>query len=161
LEHEPLNVGSVGRTGGAAARRRRAPFGLLALVAIQFTLQTCVLPTSGYAPLIVRSSSITLAWDPPATAGSTGNAITGFCVYWRPHLTAGWRLVGQVPAGSSPRLRIGHADLGNGAFDFAVTCLDDSGNESAFHASTDADADPFGGWYVIWEGPLEPFPEGE
>jgi hypothetical protein len=161
-----MNDGAVanrsgGSSFGAVSHRRCAPFILPALLAIHFTLQACSLPTSGRAPLIVRSSSITLAWDAPSTAGSMGKTIAGFYVYWRPHLTEGWCLAGQVPAGSSPRLRIEHADLGNGAFDFAVTSLDSAGNESVFHASTDMDADPFGGWYVIWEGPLEPFPEGE
>jgi hypothetical protein len=135
--------------------------GVFSLVASLLVLAGCPFPTSADAPLIVRSSSIMLAWDPPATAAFAEIPIASYYVYWRPHPGGGWCLAGQVAADSSPRLRIEHDDLGNGAFDFAVTSIDAMGNESPLHSSIDADADPFGGWYLVWEAPIDPLPEGE
>ncbi len=76
--------------------------------------------------------------------------VAAYNVYWRPHAVWGWKFLGQVAANDSPEIRVEHADLGDGEFDFAVTSVSADGAESPFHSSLDPDADPFGGWYVVW-----------
>jgi len=131
-------------------RRRVVPALTIILLAMAPIGQSCSLPTGGAAPLRVFSRSITLAWDPPRGVLPGPYALECYFVYWRPHLGAGWNLLAQVPAGDHPEVRIAHDDLGDGAYDLAVVGMDEGGRMSPVHSSLDAEADPFGGWYLIW-----------
>jgi hypothetical protein len=128
------------------------PVSLFLFIAIVMIGQSCSLPAGNSAPLTVFSRSITLAWDPPGGVLPGPYALASYFVYWRPHLGAGWRFLARVPARDAPEVRVEHDVLGDGVFDFAVMCMDESGNVSPIHSSLDAEADPVGGWYVIWVG---------
>jgi hypothetical protein len=129
---------------------------LLLPMACLLATSSCSAPNSGSYPLIVRSDSIVLAWDPPVGGPSAVRSIASYRIYYRRHvasdLTSGWQLLAQVPAVSSPRLRVMHDDLGDGEFDFAVSTVVLSGLESRLHTSLDFSAAPVGGWHVVWIG---------
>lgn len=111
----------------------------------------CDLPSSGAYPIRLGSPTITLAWDPPAVQPSFAPfAPSSYRVYWRTHLGGVWHLLAEVPASASPSLLVRHSDLGDGAFDFAVRAINLRNAASRFHTSLDAEADPQGGWYLIW-----------
>ena len=92
----------------------------------------------------IGSEEITLTWDPPPSS------IKEYKVLYRDHGTTGWTEKAVIPAVPSPEYTFYHADLGNGAFDFAVLAVDNDDNESAIHSSLDGTASPSSGWYIIW-----------
>ncbi len=109
----------------------------------------CGLPAGGPAAIRRFSGPIELSWDPPsAQASLPGSEVALYYVYYRKHAVGGWRLVGQVPAGPSPHITLQSSQIGSGAFDFAVSAATLGGSESRLHASSDASADPVGGWYL-------------
>jgi len=88
---------------------------------------------------------LSLTWDPPASD------VVEYRVLYRIHGTADWLERETIPAGPSPEYTFYHADLGNGAYDFAVVAVDDEDNESAVHSSLDSTATPSSGWYIVWD----------
>jgi hypothetical protein len=111
----------------------------------------CYLPTSGHMPIVVSAKTITLAWDPPQFQFSSPPlSISSYRIYYARHGTQSWSIIGRIPATGNPSIVLNYFDFGNGEYDFAVGAVDLRGVESALHTSLDASADPFGGWYVIW-----------
>ncbi len=95
----------------------------------------------------IGSEEITLTWDPPPSS------IKEYKVLYRDHGTTGWTekaVIPAVPSPPPPEYTFYNADLGNGAFDFAVLAVDNDDNESAIHSSLDGTASPSSGWYIIW-----------
>jgi hypothetical protein len=91
--------------------------------------------------------SLTIAWDAPI------GPVAAFRVYYRDHSVGTWTLLEEVPADERSYV-ISAGRLPTGTYDFAVSSLDSSGNESEKHSSRDPTADPPSGWYVRW-GPSE------
>ena len=109
----------------------------------------CGLPAGGPAAVRRPSGPIELSWDPPSVQASLpGSEIALYYVYYRKHGSTGWRLIGQVPASVHPGITLQSSQIGSGAFDFAVSAATLGGSESRLHASSDASADPIGGWYL-------------
>ena len=122
----------------------------LFLACIAFT--GCSLPTSEEYGIQVGTKSITLEWDPPPSIFTIPQlAVSQYFVYIRSHGTATWRQIGGVPASENPGITIYHADYGNGWYDFAVASCNYLGEESGLHSSMDANARPFGGWFLKWD----------
>jgi hypothetical protein len=124
---------------------------LAPLVALLLLFFGCRLPTTNTAaPIVYREESLTLEWDAPTVDFSGTLAIAGYQVYYRLHGQQAWTLLKEVPARSGSQLLIHHSQLGDGLFDFAVNAVNALGQPSGKHSSLDTDAEPFGGWYVLW-----------
>ena len=90
-------------------------------------------------------NQVTFAWDVPS-----GN-VQKYRFYYREHGTQQWILLEEITATSNPEVTISHSTLQNGAYDFAVTTVDNIGSESSVHSSLDPTASPDTGWYLRWE----------
>lgn len=124
---------------------------LIVICLSSLVISSCRLPMSGSFPIRVTAESIDLAWDaPPQQAAIPGTEVAIYYVYFRKHGAGGWRLFTQVPAARNPSVTLSRLDFGEGAYDFAVSAANLQGGESRLHSSTDASADPSGGWYLIW-----------
>lgn len=125
---------------------------LFALLCFSMAFLKCSFQPSVGFPITVHSKSITLEWDPPwSILASNFAGLAEYRVYYRPHFSVVWSLLGRVPAGSPPELVVPHDRIGDGAWDFAVTTMSTTGIESGVHTSTDDSAQPTGGWYIIWQ----------
>jgi len=101
--------------------------------------------------LIVKSNEVTLEWDPPALHLETGPmSISSYNVYYRVHNTETWNLIDTIDAVSYPSYTIQHSLVGDGLFDFSVSAVAENGEESNLHSSVDPNADPVGGWFLLW-----------
>jgi hypothetical protein len=91
-----------------------------------------------------KNDTVTLAWDPPDTPTAA------YRIYYRVHGTLAWTLLDEVPAAPNPEYVLNIAQFGEGSFDFGVSSIDPSDQESNIHTSLDITADPTSGWYLIW-----------
>jgi hypothetical protein len=102
--------------------------------------------------IVQRSSTLTLAWDPPLTDFSgQPTEVASYELYYRRHGDAAWAFLGESPAAAQPAYTIEHERLGDGLYDFAVQALQAGGGASALHTSLDSFAQPVTGWYVFWQ----------
>ncbi|TVR34716.1 MAG: hypothetical protein EA404_02075 [Spirochaetaceae bacterium] len=113
---------------------------------------------TGPLQIAVQQEYLTLAWDhTPARIPETASAVMYFRLYYREHGTRGRTMLAEVRAREAPTFMIGaDAVLGtrqSGKYDFGVSSVTRSGNESAVHWSTDFEARPHGGWYLKWIRP--------
>jgi hypothetical protein len=127
----------------------------LAVVALTSlaTLSQCTVPGPSFIgtyEYVVKSDRITLAWDPPASASSGPLAPIGYRVYYRPRAGGWWSEAAYVQLSEGTSVTIRHEDVGDGTWEFGVETVTSMG-VSELHASSDDDADPFGGWYVRWK----------
>ena len=101
--------------------------------------------------ILHKSTQLTLAWDPPGTdIHGQPTEVASYQVYYRPHGTSEWTLLGTVPASRHPEFSVEHERIGSGLFDFAVCAVTVEGRESDLHTSLDGNADPVSGWHVLW-----------
>ena len=91
-----------------------------------------------------KNDTVTLAWDPPETP------TVSYRIYYRVHGTIPWTLLDEVPASPSPEYVLNVVDFGEGSFDFGVSSMDASDQESDIHTSLDITAAPSSGWYLLW-----------
>ncbi len=112
--------------------------------------QGCRFGIPGLSPILVHSAALTLAWDAPRFELAGLRQVAAYRVYYRVHGASLWTLLAEIPVGSGPRYTVSHQQLGDGSFDFAVRAVDQVGRISKAHSSADLDANPVGGWYVIW-----------
>ncbi len=120
------------------------------ILPILFILQNCTWSKFEPSQLIIESDHIDLEWDPPPPRESEVLPIVSYKIYYRIHGMPYWRLFDIVPASQFPKRTIYHSELGNGTFDFAVSAVLQDDRQSGIHSSLDLDADPTGGWYIIW-----------
>lgn len=114
-------------------------------------LSGCQFPSSGSIPIVITGETATLEWDPPMVRFPLPPmSIQAYRVYYSSHGSSLWTFLAEVPAAENPRLEIQYADFGDGSFDFAVSSVTFLGRESPLHASFDAAANPYGGWYLRW-----------
>jgi hypothetical protein len=110
----------------------------------------------GATPIPVKARTLTLEWDPPPGSSPAGPfSLSSYHVYYRVHGAALWILCSTVPATENPECILKHHDFGDGEYDFAVAAVSALGAVSPLHGSLDPTASPFGGWYVIWNGPAD------
>jgi hypothetical protein len=110
-------------------------------------------PVEGPLQLIITSDTLNIAWDPPA-ATPLQPAVVEYNVYYRMHGATDWNSLSSVKSSETPGFSIEHGDLEFGLWEFAVSSIDENGEESGFHTSIDRTAEPFTGWYVFWIGSL-------
>ncbi len=134
--------------------RGATPGQVLRIVSILALLvaQCCSLALPGAAPIVVHANELTIAWDPPRFVLPGVLAIRSYQLFYRIHGTLSWTEVAEVPASDSPKYTLSHAQLGDGSFDVAVKAVNELGQTSSIHSSTDGNTFPAGGWYVIWVG---------
>ena len=103
--------------------------------------------------ILHKSTELTLAWDPPITDIPNGpTEVAKYQIYYREHDTSYWRFLDEIPASPHPEYTIDHERVGDGLFDFAVRAISVEDRVSPLHSSTDSNADPVSGWYVLWVG---------
>ena len=73
-------------------------------------------------------------------------------LYYRNRSETLWTLIAEIPAGGALKKTLCHEDFGDGIYEFAVCVINTKGLSSPLHASTDQNAEPFGGWYLFWIG---------
>ena len=95
-------------------------------------------------PIKTQQDTVTLAWDPPSGPVET------YRIYYREHGVLMWEMLDEIAATPSPEYVLNIAQFGEGSFDFGVSAVDSSDQESAIHTSLDITADPTTGWYLIW-----------
>ena len=92
--------------------------------------------------ITVTGDHFTLYWDSPAVAADA------YRIYQRPHGSTGWSLLFDgLP---SPQATVTTAELPYGAYEFAVSSVNEYGAESELHTCLDSTADPGTGWYLCW-----------
>ena len=142
-------------------RRIRLPSGKrpagAALLCLSISLVTlavaaCVLPGSARSDaveLVVRTPTLTLAWDMPAR-GSPGGLPSMYRVFCKKYGEGVWLEVAEVPASADPTCTLSHKTIGNGLWEFAVQAVGADASASDLHTSLDHTADPLTGWRVLW-----------
>ena len=144
--------------------RNRRSLKLIALAAAcLFVLVSCIPPfgssdTTGPLQLKVNEADIRLAWDhSPGRKPETMASITHFRLYFRERGTRDWTRIAEIRARENPVFMVSaDAVLGSRSsrkVEFGVSSINNGGNESKIHASTDFEARPHGGWYVHWTKP--------
>jgi hypothetical protein len=124
---------------------------LVAVAVLVALASGCTLTFAEHMVIVVRSSELSLAWDPPPDAMRVGpNRIESYTVSYRPHGVGTWRTAARVKATDTPGATLKHKDFGNGYYDFAVRAVTAGGHSSGMHTSLDGSADPVGGWYALW-----------
>lgn len=122
-------------------------------------LTGCDLLTDGVAsmPIEITSDRVHLAWDPPPEFSENDIGLYDFGagqynVFVRQHGVQSWDHLATVE-GDKTSLIIEQSELPYGSYEFAVEYIDANGERSDLHASTDTDAWPVGGWFVVWGQP--------
>jgi hypothetical protein len=92
------------------------------------------------------ATQVTIEWDPPASP------VKSYRIYYREHDAVLWIFLTEIPAADDPQHIIDFTTLGPGTFDFGVSAVDYSDQESDIHTSLDVTADPSTGWYLLWKG---------
>jgi hypothetical protein len=124
---------------------------LLLAAAALLSIASCRLPTTNEAaPVVYHEESLTLQWDAPKGDFPAILAPAAYRVYYRLHGQQDWKLLKVVPVASAPEYLLHHDQVGDGSFDFAVSTVNAQGEPSTMHSSLDANAEPFGGLYVLW-----------
>lgn len=90
----------------------------------------------------VVGNEFTLTWINEA------GEIVGYHLYYRSCGDDEWM---TLSAGiTSPRFTVNTTLLSHGEYEFAVRGVKDSGIETELHSSLDENAQPTGGWYLVW-----------
>ncbi|MFW5880734.1 MAG: fibronectin type III domain-containing protein [Spirochaetota bacterium] len=97
-------------------------------------------------PVNVTGSSFTLAWDDR----DPGDPVASYNVYYRSHGSYEWIYLGTT-GDATTSYEVTTSLLDHGSYDFAVTAVSESGEESEPHTSLCDDADPETGWFVEWQ----------
>jgi hypothetical protein len=113
-------------------------------------------PPSSQSPveLLFSAKAIVIEWSPPSLNGKPFPVVS-YKLYYRNHDQAPWEFLSLVPANSTPACTLQFDTLKGGNYDFAITSVDSSGEESVFHSSLDQNAEPAGGWYLTWNTPTK------
>ena len=110
----------------------------------------CQLIENEPAQIVIDSEYIQLEWDPPSINEKDVSPIVSYRVYYRIHGMTNWKLLDIIPAEQNPTYTIYHSEFGNGSYDFAVSAMTSDYRFSNLHSSLDLNADPIGGWYIVW-----------
>ena len=125
----------------------------LILFFVLIVLVGCPLPTVDDPQQMIRvkSTILTLAWDPPvANPGLGATSVSKYRIYYSNHGASEWVLLDEIDSTVNPQYTVSHGTLGDGVYDFAVSAVTSSGQESSYHTSMDAAANPMTGWYAWW-----------
>jgi hypothetical protein len=132
---------------------KRNIFLVFAAIIVAALLSTCSLfgPIEGPIEIPIKSETFSLAWDPPTNA-PVGQTIISYKIYVRARGASTWEEVATVDGAENPSVELAAADIGIGLWEFAVSTITDSGEESEYHSSIDHTADPITGWYISLTG---------
>jgi hypothetical protein len=105
--------------------------------------------------IVYSSDVLVLTWNEPrqdnaALIGPLLYYQVYYRDYYRDTVDVDWTLIDFVYPASEPEYALHHTDFGNGVYEFAVNAVYQKGFISPLHKSSDATADPFGGWIVMW-----------
>ena len=101
--------------------------------------------------ITVHDDAITLYWDPPDFSALEAIwPIVSYKVFYRRHGDFLWLLIAEVEAKQRLEYTLNHDEVGDGLYEFAVSAMDEKNRMSTLHTSVDQNANPFGGWYVLW-----------
>lgn len=144
-------------------RLPRRAFPAALLLGLALLLSGCPKPfgfmkTSGPIEISLQQADLTLAWDHSGSSiPQSQSAITRYRLYFRELGDRHASMAAEVRAGENPTFMISaDAVLGSrlsGKYEFGVSSVTRSGDESPIHWSTDYSARPRGGWYVHWSKP--------
>ena len=127
-----------------------ACFFLLALGGCRW-LQDVNFVSADSRQIVHLSDQLTIAWDPPAVnIPGSQSEVAAYRIYYRKHGTAYWRSLDIIEASRHPQYTIKHEILGDGLYEFAISAISVKGGSSPLHSSLDINADPMGGWHVLW-----------
>ena len=116
-------------------------------------LSSCKFFTYTDAPveIQVKAERFTIAWDEPAPETSTTqNEIKTYKLYYR-HYKSNEEFI-LLDEMRNLEYTVTREKIDYGKYEFAVCFVDQNGNESPYHISTDRTADPITGWYLNWIG---------
>ncbi len=100
--------------------------------------------------IIFKSEYLVLEWDSPSVNSMSGFIpVKSYRVYYRKDGSS-WVFLGEIPAEEKPRYTVYHSDLGDGLYEFAVRAVYENAQYSSLHISSDQNADPLGGWFLLW-----------
>jgi len=120
---------------------------LLSFVALLFGCEY----SSDPQQILVKTESITLAWDPPEfDARKIFKPINSYRVYFKKYGAGGWQMIAEVPADAKMEYTLHHYDFGDGMYEFAVNYILSDMTSSQLHTSHDHTAKPISGWYIWW-----------
>ena len=133
----------------------------ISLVQILLTITSAVFIITGcqYSSVPVQIVSdddyIELKWDPPSSdkLNRFGDVVYYKISYKTHNSDTAWKCLDLILAEENPSFTVYNRDIGNGAFDFAITAIYSNNRQSVIHTSTDVFADPPGGWYLLWMRP--------
>lgn len=112
-----------------------------------------LLQEAGPVPIVVRSESVGLSWDPrDQTVPDLSSSVDHYRVYYRPYGTAQWVFL-NATSGTETSTSITRGALDFGTYEFGVREVYRNGSHSAIHGSSDFTAWPPGGWYLVWQEP--------
>ena len=130
--------------------KRTLALSVLLFLSLLLAFQGCEFTQFEPSGNIITAESIRIAWDPPIVTNDTQVPVIAYKVYYRFHGMVDWILLDLITAEQNPGYTIYHREFGNGSYDFAVQSVSSDIRQSNLHSSLDFDADPLGGWYVIW-----------
>lgn len=125
---------------------------LLLATGLSFMTYSCGKSSeAGPVQIFRNTDSIRLAWNAVTTdVNGDPTYIDHYNVYYRARGSTTWTFLGEAPDIQDPWYEIWHSDIGDGYWEFAVVAVDVNGNESGYHTSLDQNANPAGGWYLLW-----------
>ncbi|MFW5835876.1 MAG: fibronectin type III domain-containing protein [bacterium] len=124
-----------------------APFLAAACTRLPFDSNT------GPIPITVDATSLTLAWETDViTLPGEESPVAYYDVYYREYGRAEWRRFAST-AGPRTMITFTSSEVPYGEYEFAVAEVYRDDEESGLHKSSDWDAWPTGGWYVVWRAP--------
>lgn len=99
---------------------------------------------------IKESDSLTICWDSPAT---DADLVNYYELSYRTERNNTFVLLKNIPASVSPSVIVhrNEVDSTDSVFYFRVRSVTKSGLNSDFHFSSDSDAVPEGGWFLLWK----------
>ena len=101
--------------------------------------------------IVVHDDTITLSWDPPDfNTLEVIWPIVSYKVFYRRYGGFSWSLIAEVEAKQRLAYTLNHDEVGDGLYEFAVSAMNEKNYMSTLHTSIDQNANPFGGWYVLW-----------
>lgn len=96
------------------------------------------------------SDTVMLAWDPPL---SHSDSVGSYELWYRTDHSAAFSFHMHIPATDSPFVVL-HRDSfpeTDSVFFFRVRSVMKSGQKSNYHFTTDTNASPGGGWFLLWK----------
>lgn len=95
------------------------------------------------------SKTITLAWDPPSDGK---DSVASYELWFKTNKNQTYSFLKSISASDTPSVVVNRDSISDtdSIFYFRVQTVSKSGSKSRFHYSTDSDAIPADGWFLLW-----------